>query len=156
MMVSSTVSEESLARDTHARTHVRTHARTYARTHVRTHARTHTTHTHRHAHTLRHTHTHTYTRTHARTHTHVRTHARMHAHRQILASISKKIRVSDFSTMCDQKTSVCICDTNKWIFLCLMSCVQSRHHRLADATRCQVNPLYLKMCRGICNRFVRA
>ena len=44
MMVTSIVTDKSLARVT------RTHARTHAHTHARTHARTHT-HTHTHTHT---------------------------------------------------------------------------------------------------------
>ena len=47
-MMTSTVSEESLARDRQrdrqTDTHAHTHARTHTRTHVRTHARTNTQH----------------------------------------------------------------------------------------------------------------
>ena len=51
----STLSEESLARDTH--THAHTHMHTYTRTHARTHAHTYThkTHAHTHAHARAHT-----------------------------------------------------------------------------------------------------
>ena len=52
------VSEESLARDTHAHAHA--HARTHTRAHARTHARTDT-------HARTHTHAHSHKRTHART-----------------------------------------------------------------------------------------
>ena len=50
MMMTSTVSEESLATDTHTHTHTHTHTLSHARTHVRTHAHTHT-HIHTHTHT---------------------------------------------------------------------------------------------------------
>ena len=57
MMTTSTVSEESLARDRqtgrhpHARTHMHTHTYTHARTYARTYTHTHThTHTHNDTH----------------------------------------------------------------------------------------------------------
>ena len=55
-MMTSIVSEESLAMDTHTHTDTHTHARTHSRT--RTHAHTHTHgRTHAHAHPPPHTHT---------------------------------------------------------------------------------------------------
>ena len=45
-IVTSTIAEESFARDTHTHIHTHTHTHTHTRTHARTHVRTHT-HTHR-------------------------------------------------------------------------------------------------------------
>ena len=57
MMMTSTVYEESLARDTHARTHTRAHTHTHTQ-HTDTHTNKHTnTHTHTHTHNTHNTHT---------------------------------------------------------------------------------------------------